>query len=594
MAVNRFNKASEQHVMNTYVPLPFQEILAAGQARQQRYDQSVSTMETYNDALTKMNAIPFDKGYLQEKQAQFQGTIENLANQDLSDPTVNLQMRKEIRGLASDPTLRNIQQSYAGYQSAIEEGKKENWLPYQTYNALVKPMQQYQAAGGAKAGVFSPGQVGKHIDIEKELTDEFIKMPAQKFAQIVGTELGSKWLTKTSTETRDPKLVALLVQNRILSNPAYLNQKQQEAIYGAARTGENVTDYLKNDITGLANRVGAFVAVNNLDVDKKMNPYTLDDMQATRKKKEEASNLPQVLTRDQIPGLEHVPELDAKKLVDAVTPIPGYAANVPGRYQKEIQKSGTTTTGPTAFTFKNLSENEKAQINQVMLNAFNLSPEKIKYINNVLEDRIKGSPADKEKLRKRVGKFMAEVSKVITDNYGQGNMQISDPVGLYDNKGSDFLTEQFFGTKKLTKGEGIAGIGTNAKIFTPDGDILRGSQLEDKYPDLFAEGANIRVIGRVDPRNSTALRDKDFANALVVAIGTGANTKLVRVALPQDFPYEYAPYLRPTQGSQGMIDYLNSVPNNAVPSRQLSESYKGQVSPYLDVETLGGVDIWNQ
>lgn len=125
MSVNRFSKPSEQHVMNTYVPLPFQEILAAGQARQSIYDRSLAGLETHSDALTKMNSTPFDKQYLQEKQQQFQGVVENLANQDLSDPTVNLQMRKEIRGLANDPTLRNIQQSYAGYSAALEQAKKE-------------------------------------------------------------------------------------------------------------------------------------------------------------------------------------------------------------------------------------------------------------------------------------------------------------------------------------------------------------------------------------------------------------------------------------------------------------------------------------
>ena len=51
MAVNRFNTPAEQNLMQTYVPLPFQEMSAAATMIQQRHDTAEALSESLDDDL---------------------------------------------------------------------------------------------------------------------------------------------------------------------------------------------------------------------------------------------------------------------------------------------------------------------------------------------------------------------------------------------------------------------------------------------------------------------------------------------------------------------------------------------------------------
>ena len=51
MAINRFNTPAEQNLMQTYVPLPFQEMAAAAQMIQGRHDKAETLAESLDDDL---------------------------------------------------------------------------------------------------------------------------------------------------------------------------------------------------------------------------------------------------------------------------------------------------------------------------------------------------------------------------------------------------------------------------------------------------------------------------------------------------------------------------------------------------------------
>ena len=51
MAINRINTPAQQSLMETYVPLPFQEMSAAAQMIQQRHDKGEVLAESLDDDL---------------------------------------------------------------------------------------------------------------------------------------------------------------------------------------------------------------------------------------------------------------------------------------------------------------------------------------------------------------------------------------------------------------------------------------------------------------------------------------------------------------------------------------------------------------
>ena len=62
MAINRYNTPAEQNLMQTYVPLPFQEMAAAAQMVQQRHDTAETLADSLDDNILNIStARPLDK-----------------------------------------------------------------------------------------------------------------------------------------------------------------------------------------------------------------------------------------------------------------------------------------------------------------------------------------------------------------------------------------------------------------------------------------------------------------------------------------------------------------------------------------------------
>jgi len=117
-----YDVPAESNVINTYVPIPFQEIVQAGTARQQRYEQGLAGLEQVQTESQLLRGIPGqDERYIKE---QVIPTINEIAekyiNKDLSDPAVTRQISRDLRTNINRGAVNKIQESYKNYQKYLD------------------------------------------------------------------------------------------------------------------------------------------------------------------------------------------------------------------------------------------------------------------------------------------------------------------------------------------------------------------------------------------------------------------------------------------------------------------------------------------
>tara|TARA_R110001592_G_scaffold5517_3_gene30351 strand:- start:6087 stop:11471 length:5385 start_codon:yes stop_codon:yes gene_type:complete len=113
MAVNRYNKPAELNLMQTYVPLPFQEMAAGAMAIQKRHDQGELVAETLEDSLLGIKAgRPIDKyvvdNYTGDLRNKISGLIEK-HNGRYADMLPDLKMlQRQIKSDLSSGQIADI------------------------------------------------------------------------------------------------------------------------------------------------------------------------------------------------------------------------------------------------------------------------------------------------------------------------------------------------------------------------------------------------------------------------------------------------------------------------------------------------------
>lgn len=116
MAVSAYDQPTQSQFINTYIPIPFDQIVQAGVARQNRYDQQINQLETMQQEADMLNAMPGDVGDIDKVRNVLSNVRDTYYKRDLSDPQVQKELRNELRSGIDRGLVSRIQQSYAGYQ----------------------------------------------------------------------------------------------------------------------------------------------------------------------------------------------------------------------------------------------------------------------------------------------------------------------------------------------------------------------------------------------------------------------------------------------------------------------------------------------
>jgi len=117
MAVNRYDIPAQSEFINTYVPIPFEQMVGAGQVQQQRYDTASAAIDQKMADVANLQAIPnsVDEDYVMGLRRNMQDIVDRYAEKDLGNPVVMRQINAEIRGIADPDRIKRIQDSYQGW-----------------------------------------------------------------------------------------------------------------------------------------------------------------------------------------------------------------------------------------------------------------------------------------------------------------------------------------------------------------------------------------------------------------------------------------------------------------------------------------------
>ena len=117
-AINRYDQPAQAQFMNTYVPIPFEEMLAAGKAKQDRYDKASMAVDSSIAAVDDILAIPNSQDEVRAKQYSdnLRSIRDKYISKDLSDPFVLREMSNEINRSIDKQDIQHIQQSRVGWE----------------------------------------------------------------------------------------------------------------------------------------------------------------------------------------------------------------------------------------------------------------------------------------------------------------------------------------------------------------------------------------------------------------------------------------------------------------------------------------------
>jgi len=131
MAISRYDQPAQSNALdtfvNTYVPIPFEEMMKVGMMKKQQEDQGFENLaKTYEDThnLKYISGSEDEKYIKQHVLPTSEDIFNRYANQDLSDPVVQRKMRMEFNSKIDRNRIRDIQSSYEGWQNYLKDNAK--------------------------------------------------------------------------------------------------------------------------------------------------------------------------------------------------------------------------------------------------------------------------------------------------------------------------------------------------------------------------------------------------------------------------------------------------------------------------------------
>jgi hypothetical protein len=122
MAVNRYDSPAQDRYFNTYVPLPFEQLMPVVAQRQQQVQREQDMLSKVYDDTQNIEYIPDskDEAYVKDYLAKTGDLVSKYYGQDLSDPVVKQQMLSQFRGMTDRTRLQNVQTSAANWKQNLK------------------------------------------------------------------------------------------------------------------------------------------------------------------------------------------------------------------------------------------------------------------------------------------------------------------------------------------------------------------------------------------------------------------------------------------------------------------------------------------
>ena len=137
MAINRYDQQAQSNYFNTFVPLPYNELMNTVASRQQQLDRAQTQMDESYEQAQLFNAIPGSKD--EEEIKKIQSFISDWSgkwyNEDMSDPVIMRQAMNEYRSKIDRPFIKDAESSYQSWRANQEV--KRRYQMEGKYNELL-------------------------------------------------------------------------------------------------------------------------------------------------------------------------------------------------------------------------------------------------------------------------------------------------------------------------------------------------------------------------------------------------------------------------------------------------------------------------
>lgn len=277
MEVNLYDQPAQAQFMQTYVPVPFEELMQAGAMQQQRWEEMVKAEDAlqsefgniqYLRNVTDVAGNVYETGiekYAQEAVGEFQNKLENITTgiADKSSPEYRAAVRNLITDWrkASGPQgifgrMASDVERYKGWRSGVEESE----IGSKTHRGIYADMQMQNYLNKTKQG-YTDFNIGapilKDVDIPaklnetlKNLNDEILSMPG------ISQDAMNQIRRQGYTTGVDPQRVAGIAANLIKQDTDIIEDIRAKGLSAGYRD-EELTEYVNQSINNYASTMAA-------------------------------------------------------------------------------------------------------------------------------------------------------------------------------------------------------------------------------------------------------------------------------------------------------------------------------------------------
>ncbi len=262
MPINRYGTPVQQPLINTYAPLPYQEILQGLAAKEKQQASAMSGAFELGEKEFQFLGADRDKALTEQNWLETESN--KLAGTDLTTPEGKRAHRKFLsegkKKFGQFGAIGAMQSNYNAYTAAVERerkriGKKDGISQKQFETVTKELLREYQGIGEGGPSGFSNiniEDIAKRVS-STEFADKYGKgimsdIQARAYANTDGKYIQSG---KSSMEFVDPEEVKQILMNYAKGDPELMNYLQQGEKYGYANVDE-----LMSAISGAEQKFG--------------------------------------------------------------------------------------------------------------------------------------------------------------------------------------------------------------------------------------------------------------------------------------------------------------------------------------------------
>jgi hypothetical protein len=225
-----YDKPAELRLQDTYVPLPFQEMMLQANALRDNYEKANEYVDAGEEFLGKIT--PYGEAATKTMTGikdEYTNYAKELASKDLTDPMIGTEIRRKVKSLASNKDVKDIMYNYAGIQEAnkrLQEARKNPFFKSGVYDAdYIQELNNYSKTGKTNSDWGNYSFVNA-INTRKEIEEpKFDNLEPNSYIREDGT-LIQNW------ESIAKKDIHSVASNEILSGD-YTNNPQIQMDYTA-------------------------------------------------------------------------------------------------------------------------------------------------------------------------------------------------------------------------------------------------------------------------------------------------------------------------------------------------------------------------